>query len=295
MRLVAHENGLPLKMIAGKNSRDWMDNSNGRSAYRCIPLSFANGSGWELLSPSSFAATWNGGRELRDIEIEDLDGYKPIYDIVQSHFGNGVLTIHPSYLFRTEPGWGIIARGPPNRPKDGIHALEGLIETDWLPFTFTMNWIFTRPGRVVFEKDEPLCFVTPFPQLLLEQITPEITRLENNPEMKAEFDAWATMRTAYNDDVKKGGIDVRKKYPTGHYVKGKTLTGSEALETHRTKRKLKQPVRVEKAEPLVATPLPMLMQAPTVTPEIAEAMKGCPMHALTQKMFDGVEGEKLKL
>lgn len=288
MRLVAHENGHPLKMIAGTSGRDWMDHSNGRSAYRCIPLSFANCSGWELLSPCDFAATWNGGRTMKDIEVEALDGYMPIHNIAQSHFGHGVLTIHPSYLFRTEPGWGLIARGPPNRPKDGIYALEGLIETDWLPFTFTMNWLFTRPGRVVFQKDEPLCFVTPFPQLLLEQITPEITHLENVPEIKAEFDAWAEMRVKYNNDVKQGVPNVRKKYANGHYVKGKTMTGGEALETHRSKRRLKQPVFVEKAAPIVASPLPMMVETPSLTPELAEALKACPMHAMTQKAMDAL-------
>jgi hypothetical protein len=45
--------------------------------------------------------------------------------------------------------------------KDGIQPLVGLIETDWLPFPFTMNWIFTRPGTVKFEKGEPFCFITP--------------------------------------------------------------------------------------------------------------------------------------
>ena len=35
------------------------------------------------------------------------------------------------------------------RPKDGISALSGVIETDWLLYNFTVNWIFTRPGVAV--------------------------------------------------------------------------------------------------------------------------------------------------
>ena len=38
-----------------------------------------------------------------------------------------------------------------------MQPLVGLIETDWLPFPFTMNWVFTRPGRVRLEKGEPFC------------------------------------------------------------------------------------------------------------------------------------------
>ena len=37
--------------------------------------------------------------------------------------------------------------------------LEGIIETDWLPMTFTMNWMFTSPGTVTFKAGEPFCFI----------------------------------------------------------------------------------------------------------------------------------------
>ena len=33
-----------------------------------------------------------------------------------------------------------------------LQPLAGVVETDWLPFPFTMNWLFTQPGRVRFEK-----------------------------------------------------------------------------------------------------------------------------------------------
>ena len=53
-------------------------------------------------------------------------------------------------------------QGPINRPKDGIAALSGIIETDWSPYSFTMNWIFTRPDTPVrFEKGEPYCYIFP--------------------------------------------------------------------------------------------------------------------------------------
>ena len=40
--------------------------------------------------------------------------------------------------------------------KDGIYPLTGVIETDWSPYTFTMNWRFTRRNhRVHFDAGEP--------------------------------------------------------------------------------------------------------------------------------------------
>ena len=79
---------------------------------------------------------------------------------ITSHFGNGTITFSFPYLFRTPPGWSMLTMGSPNHVKDGIQALAGVVETDWLPFPFTMNWLFTRPGKVRFEKGEPFCFIT---------------------------------------------------------------------------------------------------------------------------------------
>ena len=106
-------------------------------AYRCLPLNIANAHGWELLCPAAFEAVWNGKTGIRGVVVTSQapEDQRPI-----SHFGHGILTFHVETLFRTEPGINLWVTGPVNRPKDGIYALTGVVETDWLPFTFTMNW-----------------------------------------------------------------------------------------------------------------------------------------------------------
>jgi hypothetical protein len=73
------------------------------------------------------------------------------------------------------------ARGGPNRIKDGIHPLDGLVETNWLPFSFTMNWKFTRPGAVTFAKGEPFCLITMTPSVAIEAVQPVILSMEDDP------------------------------------------------------------------------------------------------------------------
>ena len=138
----------PARIIPARSDRPWMDATDDRFAYRCLPLSIANAMGWEILLPTTIAVTWNGGAATEDISVTVADPSYEVSAIAASHFGFGTLTFHTGYLFRTDPGVGIWARGVPNRPKDGIAPLEGIIETDWLDFTFTMNWKFTRPGTV---------------------------------------------------------------------------------------------------------------------------------------------------
>ena len=65
-------------------------------------------------------------------------------------------------LFRTEPGYDLMVQGPDQPAQGWIAPLTGIIETDWAPYTFTMNWMFTRPGQVVrFEAGEPFCHFFP--------------------------------------------------------------------------------------------------------------------------------------
>jgi hypothetical protein len=231
----------PMALVPGRSDRDWMDATSNRFAYRCLPLLIANATGWEMLCPLGFSATWDGGAGVEAIvcHIDELEA--PFDTYVTSHFGNGVLTFSPGYLFQTDPGWALWARGAPNWPKDGIAPLDGLVETDWLPFTFTMNWIFTRPGTVRFEKDEPIAFVTPVPHLQIENIVPEIRPIADAPELKQEYRTWALSRTDFNralDDRDEAAV---KEAWQRFYVRGTTATGRPAGGTHRSKRRLAKP------------------------------------------------------
>ena len=178
-----------------------MDLTDQRYAYRCIPLSIANASGWEIILPCSFSATWTGGDLKSDIQIRALEHPAEVERRVISHFGHGVLTFHTGYLFRTSPGWATWCRGAPNTIKHGIAPLDGLVETDWLSFPFTMNWRFTRPGTVRFAKGEAFCFVTPVPHAVYDAIEPVIKSLDNDPELKLAFENWSASRTQFNTSL----------------------------------------------------------------------------------------------
>ena len=162
LKLIAYVvDGHQIEIRAAPVDRDWMDRTNQRFAYRCLPLNIANAYGWEILCSSGFVSVWNGEDDLASISIVP-DSDAPVPAI--SHFGHGVLTFHVPCLFRTDPGFDLMVQGPVNRPKDAIAALSGIIETDWSPYSFTMNWIFTRPGAPVrFEKGEPFLSHLPDP------------------------------------------------------------------------------------------------------------------------------------
>ena len=234
----------PLAIRPAPHERDWMDATDSRYAYRCLPLTIANSHGWEILCTSSFSAWWDGSKTASGLTISpDEPGQKPAV----SHFGYGVLTFHVSAVIRTEPGYDLMFQGPINRPKDAIAPLSGIVETDWAPFTFTMNWQFTRPNTVIrFEKGEPFCHIFPTRRGELERLQPEFRPIEENPQLKAEFDAWTASRANFLEGLRTPGSEAANAKWQKHYYRGQNLDGSDlAGDEHRTKIRLKPFIRSE--------------------------------------------------
>ncbi|MGD9500972.1 MAG: DUF6065 family protein [Methyloceanibacter sp.] len=237
------------RIVPGRQRRAWMDETNNRFAYRCLPLTIANAIGWEILLPAKVLAEWNGGNRLSDITIATDDPVLRPEHLAMSHFGHGILTFPIGYLFRTDPGVAIWARGAPNFFKDGIVPLDGVIETDWLCFTFTMNWQFTRPGLAVFEKDEPFCFITLVEYHGLDDVTPEIVPLEEAPEVAAQFAAFSQARKNFLSDLADKDPETVKQGWQKWYMRGESPFGTGRNPTHTSKLSLSEPVERQGACP----------------------------------------------
>jgi hypothetical protein len=231
----------PPEIVPGRIERDWMDATTQHFAYRCTPLPIANSSGWEIVLPMSFSATWNGGPLPSDVTVASTDGDPRLAKVVGSVFGHGMLTFHPGYLFKTSPGWALSARGAPNTVKDGIVALEGLIETDWLPFPFTMNWRFTRMKTVRFRKGEPFCFLSLVPHAWLDDVQPRLRGLEDDKPLHAAYAAWRAGRVDFQSRVAQGDPEAIKQGWQRDYVHGREPTGAFTPSYHLSKRRLKAP------------------------------------------------------
>jgi hypothetical protein len=239
MKLIAHViEGHHVDIRPAPVEREWMDETNQRFAYRCLPLNIANAFGWEALCNAGFLATWNGGASTDAITIEPDPGTQ---SPAVSHFGHGILTFHLPCLFRTEPGSSLMVQGPINHPRDGIAALAGIIETDWSPYSFTMNWIFTQPDvSVRFEKGEPYCHIFPVQLGVMESIEPELRLLSENPELKREHDLWSASRAKFNTDLKEPGSDAQADKWQKLYYRGLDPGATKPpAEEHRTRLRLK--------------------------------------------------------
>ncbi len=184
------------------SKRSWMDEAPESFPYRCLPLGIANSHGWEILSPCGFEAVWNGGKVAEDVVLSVDENARPDMSPV-ALFGQGIFTIHIEGLLRTSPGWNLYVSGPPNSFKDGAAPLTGIIETDWSPYSFTMNWRLTRPHhRVRFEENEPIAQIFPVQRGVVESIAPSFIAIDDAPDLKAMFEQWSRSRDAFHEEMR---------------------------------------------------------------------------------------------
>ena len=224
---------------AASPKRKWMDEY--KHMYRCLPMTIANQNGWVIECPCDIQAVWFGGQDRRSMHFWLDPEYNVATPWVKCHFVGGVITFEFDFMIRTDPGINLLVRGAPNFFVDGAHPLEGVVETDWLNFSFTMNWPVTTPNKIVyFKKGDPICFLQPIPHNYAERFDFKIDFLKNNPELKANFDEYNRSRKQFAADkwAGKHNEDWQKHYFTGKDVKSGTKVGNDV---HAIKLNIKEP------------------------------------------------------
>jgi hypothetical protein len=221
-------------------TRAWMDATPESFAYRCLPLNIANAHGWEVLNPFAFDAVWSGEAGVDAVTIRPAAG-AVLERVPVSLFGQGVITFHIEGIFRTPPGWNLWVGGSPNRAKDGVSPLTGIVETDWSPFTFTMNWRFTRPGEWVhFDAMEPIAFLFPLERAAIEAFVPKFERLEADPATTARFAAWSQARDEFHKKMAADPPSTPADRWQKHYYRGVDVSGQSLTADHRAKLRLRR-------------------------------------------------------
>ncbi len=249
--------------VPASKRRAWMDATPEAFARRCLPLSVANQAGWVFRSPFDIAVRWDGTDHKGCLTIELGDPEHPLAKLVSDHFGSGIVTFSIPYVFRTPPGVALAVRGAPNFFVDGIHPLEGLVETDWMTATFTMNWRITRPRKWVrFAEDDPICFLQPISLGLLESARPRISPTAAAPEIDTEYRRWSQSRSSFNETNDDPRAWQRE------YFKGHNTVGEPAPQ-HRTG------LRITAFQPNESKPVP-----------VTDTRRATPLDRL--KIVDGV-------
>lgn len=218
--------------------RDWMDQTPNKYAYRCLPLKIANQTGWWVRNPVGFTAHWNGKNSIGGIQILFDSDPQTWGNWINDQFGHGIITWNTPFLFRTHsPGSRLLVMGPANYFKSGAAPLTAIIESDWMPMSFTMNWKITAPRSTIrFDQGEPLFQVIPLASNLcanLEAAQVNYLKLSDDPEMFRAYNDWKDGRQKFHDQKRAG--DVKPDDWQKDYFQGRGANESDIAGNHMTK------------------------------------------------------------
>jgi hypothetical protein len=276
--------------------RDWMNATPHRYAYRCLPLTIANQTGWWVKNPVGFRCTWRGTPEPGTIDFEFDSAAENWSQWINSQFGAGIITWNTPFLFRTRPeGSRLLITGAANYFKHNAQPLTALIESDWMSMSFTMNWKLTAPHQTVrFEFGEPLFQAIPLVSNVcadLERASVSYHKLGDNPDLDHAYQEWRQSRDWFH--VGKANGQLKPDDWQKDYFQGKGPAQQVATSRHMTKVKPPEirglpetPESSKKARSSLATA--SSASAHTGQDEhssASPAQQGCPMHDRANGMF----------
>lgn len=220
--------GLFLNPLNLNHKRDWFS----PNFYRCLPLAIGNMQGFVFSIPYGFDVLWNGGGSPEDISIGYHDDGHTYVDTnfiyPSSEFGHGVLTIHYPVILKTPPMVNLMTIAPPNYPLPGMSPMTGVVESDNLRFSFTLNLKIDIPNTIIrVIPNTPLVGIIPIPRYFCDAFelknAYDIFDKEVIEEEKAVVKEHSEKRKKNNmDNTKDGlyykGVDVRGNKFKDHQV-----------------------------------------------------------------------------
>jgi hypothetical protein len=209
-----------LKPLNKNHKRDWFTSN----FYKCLPLSIANMQGLAFSSPFSFDVFWDGGQSIDAISIKVYDDSgilnfdKMNHVSVSSHFGHGIFTINFPLILKTPPNVNLMTIAPPNYPLPGISPMSGVVETDNLSFTFTLNFKIDLPNTLIkIEKDYPIMGIIPIPRNYCDSF-----ELLNAYDILNKNDIEEERQISYEHKLSRD-----KQNKDGRYYKGKDIRNNK--------------------------------------------------------------------
>lgn len=200
---------VPLKI-----HRNWMTKSQDKFAYKCLPLNIANQYGWAVLSPCDFKVSWYGGDVPNGVEVFDIE--ERFMENIHSHFGSATFTINVDFIIKTPENYSLYIRGLPNKEYGILKPLDAIVETDWLPFTFTYNFKFLDTGVYEFKKGDPLFSFFPILRNTVENFEIISQNINEDKKLLEDFSELAELRHSGLSKLSENGkYDYQKFYING--------------------------------------------------------------------------------
>jgi hypothetical protein len=138
--------------------RDWMDATHDAHAYKCFPVSLANGLGWGLSFPEDITFIWDGISDTLPHHVKILSGEKYVYP----DRANATISFNTGLMFKTSPDYTLLQMPVPNQHIDGVSPFTTLISTSFFKGELPCAWRITRANQeIIIKAGTPVISILP--------------------------------------------------------------------------------------------------------------------------------------
>ena len=138
--------------------RKWMDETVDAHAYRCFPISVANGLGWGISFPEDITFIWDGISDTTPDHIKITAGEK----YVHPNRGNATISFNTGFVFKTPNNYSLLTMPVPNQHIPGVSPFTTIISTSFYNSSLPCAWRITEANKeITINAGTPVIAVIP--------------------------------------------------------------------------------------------------------------------------------------
>lgn len=175
-KIIAYKNPNSANINQINIKRDWMDNTVDGHAYRCFPVTLANGLGWGLSFPKDISFIWDGISDTSGSHVKILEGEEYCY----TERANATISFKTGIIFETDKNLSLLQMPVPNMFIDGAQAFTTIMSTSFFKGEFPCALRITKPfTKITIKANEPFICILPISLTNLQNSTIEIDDPKN--------------------------------------------------------------------------------------------------------------------
>lgn len=174
--VVYKRKGHRVKLEQTKVQRDWMDQTTDHHAYKCFPMSLANGIGYSISFLDDIEFVWDG---ISDNSEDHVKIIRSGFNVCNLARGNATVSFNTELWFKTDENTTLLSVAPPNQFIDGVIPFTTLISTSFYEFPLPVAWKITKPNQnIIIPAGTPIITVIP---ISLKELTQRKLNIYDKP------------------------------------------------------------------------------------------------------------------
>lgn len=164
--------------------RQWMEDTPGKHAYQCMPVSLANTIGWQISFPEDIIFRWDGISDSSDSHVKIIKGHR----YCSTARGNATISFNTYLNIKTDEDVTTLIIPVPNNFNSDAQCFTALISTSFYKPMLPIAWKIITPNKdVVIPAGEPVATIIPISLGSLQDFEVKIKNKEKSNDENIEI------------------------------------------------------------------------------------------------------------